>query len=165
MSADAVISGCGAFRYMLTRGGEGEGPPAVFVMLNPSTADAASDDPTIRRCKGFARTWGRAGIIVVNLYALRSTDPAGLWRHGDPVGPDNDHWLTTVALGSGDVVCAWGANARGERVRQVSDLLRAAGVRTLCLGTTTSGAPRHPLYVPATQPLMPWEYSYKGTSV
>jgi hypothetical protein len=151
----AAISCCGQYRYLLSRD-DGIGRPAVFIMLNPSTADAVADDPTIRRCRSFAATWGRSGILVLNLYALRSTHPAGLWRHPDPVGPDNDAWLTTVAAFAGDVVCAWGANAKPDRVRQVVELLSAAGARMLCLGTTKPGAPRHPLYVPGAQPLEPW---------
>lgn len=150
----AVISPCGQYRYMLVRG---TGPRRlVFVMLNPSTADAELDDPTIRRCKSFAATLGYSGIIVVNLYAYRATKPSDLWLHGDPVGPFNDAHLEWVVAGETDVVCAWGANARPDRVAHVVALLRAAGARLTCLGTTLSGAPRHPLYVRGDQPLVDW---------
>lgn len=154
----AVFSPCGEYRYLLERGGDlaSSRGPAVFVMLNPSTADASSDDPTIRRCQNFARAWGRRGIIVVNLYALRSTDPRNLWNDPDPVGPDNDAWLAKVAGQRGEVVCAWGAHAKPERVQRVVDLLTDVEARMLCLGTTKDGAPRHPLYVRGDQPLIEW---------
>jgi hypothetical protein len=157
----AIISACGQYRYMLSRAGDIAAPrgPALFIMLNPSTADAEMDDPTIRRCRAFARAWGCAGIQVVNLYALRSTDPAALWEHPDPVGPENDNWLTRIALAATEVVCAWGANAQPSRVREVAAMLAEHGVRLKCLGTTKSGAPRHPLYVRGDQPLIDWSAS------
>lgn len=161
----AVISGCGRYRYRLTRPSENICPErggALFVMLNPSTADAELDDPTIRRCRGFARTWGCAGLAVANLYALRSTNPAALWSHPDPVGPENDQHLEELAREFGDVVCAWGSHARLARVESVCEILGRSGARTWCLGTTRAGAPRHPLYVPAAEPLVYWELSKAG---
>jgi len=155
----AIISPCGTYRYVLTRAGDtqsGKRAKAMFLMLNPSTADATLDDPTIRRCRCFASSWRFNGITVVNLYALRSTDPAALWLHHDPVGPDNDDYLYEMAVTHGRVVCAWGANARDDRVATVVNLLRHAGARLSCLGTTKSGAPRHPLYVRGDQPLLEW---------
>lgn len=152
----AVISSCGQYRYWLERAGDLlAARPLPFLMLNPSTADAQLDDPTIRRCRGFAKTLGYSGIIVVNLYALRSTDPAALWAHPDPVGPENDQHIIR-ATDSGEVVCAWGANAQRERVEDVVRMLRYGGRRMHCLGTTRDGHPRHPLYVRADQPLVEW---------
>jgi hypothetical protein len=129
---------------------------ALFVMLNPSTADAQLDDPTIRRCRGFSKLWDCNGLAVANLYALRSTNPTALWTHPDPVGPDNDDYLRKFARECGDVVCAWGANAKPDRVARVASILADAGARLWCLGTTKDGAPRHPLYVRADQPLIEW---------
>ncbi|KVC19730.1 DUF1643 domain-containing protein [Burkholderia pseudomultivorans] len=154
-----IISECGQYRYLLSRPADCTAPmksAALFLMLNPSTADASLDDPTIRRCRGFAKTWDCNGISVANLYALRSTDPVALWSHADPVGPDNDTYLRKFAYEYGDVVCAWGANARDERVSAVVAILREAGARLWCLGTTKDGSPRHPLYVRADQPLIEW---------
>lgn len=155
----AIISSCGQYRYALTR--EHVDPlttvrgPAMFIMLNPSTADAAHDDPTIRRCKGFASLWGCSGIVVANLYALRATDPRELWKHASPVGPENDAHLQRLVAGAGLVVCAWGAHARPDRVDVVRQILAAAGRRAMCLGVTkNTGAPRHPLYVPYKQALV-----------
>ena len=145
----AVLSDCGAYRYRLGRDW-GDGPHDVWVMLNPSTADATADDPTIRRCVGFSRRWGAGGLTVVNLYALRATDPAELARHADPVGPDNDEHVRDVVLEAyrdgGRIVCAWGAHPfAAPRALNVAEGLR--GLDALCLGMTASGAPRHPLYV------------------
>lgn len=156
----AEISECGKYRYLLGRNDllGGECPPfrgaAIFIMLNPSTADSRQDDPTIRRCIGFAKREGFNELIVANLYALRSPSPADLWTADNPVGPDNDEWLETVMQLSGKVICAWGANAKPDRVDAFISMARAAGKKLHCLGTTKSGAPRHPLYIKASQPLI-----------
>ncbi|WP_331708772.1 DUF1643 domain-containing protein [Pandoraea sputorum] len=155
----AIISQCGQYRYTLTREPHDAYTTrgtALFIMLNPSTADATVDDPTIRRCRGFARSWDCNGIVVANLYALRATDPAELWRHPEPVGPLNDFHLQRLALEHETVVCAWGANARRERVAQVRALFTRPHHRLMCLGVTKDGSPRHPLYVRADQPLIEW---------
>ncbi|MDW0357777.1 DUF1643 domain-containing protein [Halomonas venusta] len=156
----AIISDCGQYRYLLTRPSEVEYPErskALFLMLNPSTADASLDDPTIRRCRGFAKSWGCAGLTVANLYALRATNPKELWTCQDPIGPENDETLRKLAWKYGDIVCAWGATAKPERVNEVSQILVDAGARLWCLGTTKSGAPKHPLYIKADQPLVAWK--------
>ncbi|HEY9352763.1 MAG TPA: DUF1643 domain-containing protein [Nocardioides sp.] len=136
-----------------------QGPRWVtFVMLNPSTADGIADDPTIRRCIGFARTWGATGLAVVNLYAFRATSPAELWKAEDPVGRQNDEFLTTffdmAASYRYPIIAAWGAHARPDRVAQV---LRIPGAERLqALGVTKSGAPRHPLYLRGDARPTPW---------
>lgn len=157
---EAVISDCERYRYLLTRQTGVEDPtwpPALFVMLNPSTADASQDDPTIRRCVAFARSWGAPGIIVANLYAFRSPSPEALNRCDvDPVGPENDAWLERLLLEHENVVCAWGAHADLERVRQFKAMADRKMDTLLCLGTTKSGAPRHPLYVKGDTKLQLW---------
>jgi hypothetical protein len=154
----AVISEDGVYRYSLVRRWAWglDVRPAHFIMLNPSTADAELDDPTIRRCVGFARALGCGGIVVANLYAYRATRPADLWRAADPVGPRNDHILRelaarTAATGA-PLIAAWGARVRPDRVEAVLHLLEAAGARDLltALGVTKDGAPRHPLYLPSS---------------
>jgi hypothetical protein len=156
---DAIISTCGTYRYLLTRPGDAlpDRGTALFLMVNPSTADATLDDPTIRRCRGFARLWGCTGIAVANLYALRATDPAELWRHHDPKGPENDAWLLRLASEYREVICAWGANVKPARVLAALRIFEAAGAKLWCLGTTKDGHPRHPLYVRGDQPLVPWQ--------
>lgn len=159
----ALISDCQQYRYWLTRPSETSNPGAsraFFVMLNPSTADANLDDPTIRRCRGFAKAWDCAGLTVANLYALRSKDPMDLWKHQDPVGPENDDYLERLAREHGDIVCAWGTNADHRRVAEfvrIYERLKPRGVRLWCLGVSKSGAPRHPLYIRADQPLLRYE--------
>jgi len=153
----AVISPCGLYRYRLTRTWDRELRPAAFVMLNPSTADATVDDPTIRRCVGFAKREGCGGIVVVNLFALRSTDPAGLLAAADPVGPDNDRHIREAAEQCHPVIAAWGAHGDHDlRNLHVRDMLGEISVGVMCLGTTKGGHPRHPLYVKGDAPLVPW---------
>lgn len=144
----AVISPDRKYRYALERRW-GSGPFVLFVMLNPSTADEHVDDPTLRRCIGFGKAWGFGGLLVGNLFALRSTDPRELAKAHDPVGPDADVWLTTMAMRAGLVVAAWGAHAFAQdRARQVVDS-RVLGNFTV-LGLTKAGHPRHPLYAPGS---------------
>ncbi|MDR0990356.1 MAG: DUF1643 domain-containing protein [Propionibacteriaceae bacterium] len=141
----AVLSDDGLYRYRLTRQWDDQGRLGVFVMLNPSTADAERDDPTIRRCIGFCKSWGLGSLEVVNLYAYRATKPNELLRVSDPVGPEND-WYLIDALSRADVaIAAWGNHGKRERVTQVIALPGAD--RLECLGTTKAGTPRHPLYV------------------
>lgn len=154
----AVISDCGLYRYSLTRKW-GEAPLLPFIMLNPSTADAQIDDPTVRRCIGFARREDTGGIIIVNLYAFRSASPQALWKASDPIGPDCDLWIAHAAIESKPlpIICAWGAHAREDRWADVAfNLNICARRRLVCLGRTREGKPRHPLYVRADQPLEPF---------
>lgn len=155
----AALSPDGAYRYVLVRRW-GAGQAMTFIMLNPSTADAEVDDPTIRRCVSFARIAGAGAIHVLNLYAYRATRPADLWKAADPIGPDNDRTLAAHARSCADqdrpIVAAWGALARADRVKTV---LAMPGMdRLTALGPPTkTGAPRHPLYLPSTARLAPWE--------
>jgi hypothetical protein len=148
----AHFSRCGRYRYRLTRRWDA-GTELTFVMLNPSLADATIDDPTIRRCIGFARREGASGIVVVNLYAFRATRPDVLRRAENPFGPRNREALIEAARNAGSsglpLICAWGAHGVGS---EAVALIRRAGTRLACLGKTASGAPRHPLYVKADQP-------------
>lgn len=157
ISAAAVISDCGKFRYRLSRIWRDGGHILPFVMLNPSTADAKNDDPTIRRCMGFARREGYSGIEVANLYAFRATAPVDLWKAIDPFGPDNDQHLMDVATASAahgvPIICAWGAHG-GNSSRPIT-LMQAINADLRCLGKTKDGKPRHPLYVKGDQPFEP----------
>lgn len=164
----ATVSPDGRYRYRLIRSWHTEPRLPLllpFVMLNPSTADDREDDPTIRRCVGFARALGYDGIGVWNLYAWRATKPAAMWaarREGaDIVGPDNDmrlrNLLTWATAAQVPVIAAWGAGARPERAAEVMAMPRAGSVMHH-LGLTKAGAPRHPLYLAASArpvPLVP----------
>lgn len=143
----------GAFRYTLWREWDREAPRLAWVLLNPSTADADVDDPTIRRCMSFAWRWGYGSIEVVNLYAWRASKPAALEAAGFPVGPGNDRAVRRAVRRADRVVVGWGAfAARDDRFRAV--LRRLGRVPLSCLGTTAGGQPRHPLYVRGdTEPL------------
>jgi hypothetical protein len=151
----AVISDCGTYRYRLTRG-PFDSRALCFVMLNPSTADAATDDPTIRRCIAFAAREGCPSITVCNAYALRATNPRELRSHRDPVGPHNHIHLDGIACAYDRIVVAWGATINEQREREVVGILRRYNARLLCLGKTKLGYPRHPLYVRGDQPLEDW---------
>lgn len=154
MSAD--LSPCGSYRYLLTREWDAERHKLVFVMLNPSAADARSDDPTTRRCIGFARREGCGGVIVANLFAWRSASPRALAVATDPEGPRNSETLRRVAAtAQRPIVCAWGAYAGANGVPTES-ILRNAGAVLVCLGRTRRGAPRHPLYVRGDTALEPY---------
>ena len=107
--ASAAYSPCGAFRYSLSRRW-GSAPAVAFIMLNPSTASEAQDDPTIARCAAIARALGAGGITVVNLFALRATDPRVLRDAPEPVGPLNDAAILSACSGASRVICAWGTH-------------------------------------------------------
>ena len=153
--SSAIISGCGAYRYRLERQWDAEKSKVAFLMLNPSTADAEADDPTIRRCIGFAKSWGFGALIVGNLFALRSTAPDALYRHVDPVGPDNDSHLVDIARSAGTIICAWGTHGalRG-RGRTVAAMLDRHNLAALTV--TRGGHPGHPLYIAASTKPKPY---------
>jgi len=122
----------------------------AFIGLNPSTADEATDDNTVRRCVRFARDWGLGDMCMLNLFAFRATDPREMQAEAEPVGPDNDEWILRTAKGAQVVVAAWGFNGTyQERDQRVTRMLLDEGVRLYCLGRTKDGDPRHPLYVRA----------------
>lgn len=155
-SASAVLSPDGIYRYSLTREwlthGNRNPTRVLWIMLNPSTADAEVNDPTIRRCIRFSQDWGFSSLEVVNLFALRATDPKQLGSHPDPFGPDNAAHIGQGIVRADRIVAAWGAEAyKSGRRNVLVDVGKALWGRTVhCLGVTRSGAPRHPLYVPAS---------------
>lgn len=157
-TSTAVVSGDGRYRYRLSRTW-GTEVPMVFIMLNPSTADAEQDDPTIRRCIGFAKREGCEGIVVVNLFAYRAANPKSLWQQPftERVGPDNDDHIAWAfrhaSIHGSPIVAAWGSHpqASTQAVR-----IAQRGVRLQCLGRTKDGDPRHPLYVRADAPFEWW---------
>ncbi len=149
----AILSPCGHYRYALERRW-GPGPCALVIGLNPSTADASRNDPTIRRCIGFARAWGYDALCMANLFGYRATDPATLLQVADPVGPENDATLISLARDAAVVVAAWGVHGRHRgRDQAVRRMLPDLHVLRL----TKAGHPGHPLYLPGG--LMPqrWE--------
>lgn len=144
MARGARLSGCGSYRYTLWRMWDDSERTVAFVCLNPSTADAEIDDPTLRRCIGFAKSWEFGSVIIVNLFAYRSTNPGVLVKIHDPVGPENPFWLTRAWTSCSLAIAAW--DNRGEllgrdfAVRQIMPYMK-------CLAINKSGQPKHPLYV------------------
>jgi hypothetical protein len=146
------------YRYSLGRlwniPAEGKPRGVCWVMLNPSTADHEKEDPTITRCITRSRELGYDGLVICNLFALRSTDPKYLIGHPDPVGPDNERTIEYWTDKCGLVVAAWGQSfpkSHDVYVYRKLKALRAAGA--MCLGKTKSGQPRHPLYVATSVPV------------
>lgn len=139
----------GQYRYSLTRRWVNKGLPCLFIMLNPSTADATRNDPTIRRCIGFAKQWGHSALTVGNIFAVRATDPAVMKAHSEPVGYRNDDTLVELAGKCSRIVCAWGNHGtyrgRGDEVKR---MLWSLGHRMFTFRITKEGQPMHPLYQP-----------------
>jgi len=154
----AIFSACLTYRYVLVRRWSAE-PALRFVMCNPSTADEKKDDPTVARCRSRAVRLGYGGLVVQNIFALRSTDPQLLVTHPDPVGPANNDFLIDPGPDVGPIgatVAAWGTWGRvRDQGKVVAELLSSCG-ELLCLGTTNDGSPRHPLYVATGQELIAW---------
>jgi hypothetical protein len=148
----ATWSPCKRHRYTLRRVLRAVAEPRIvaFLMLNPSTADEDANDPTIARCIAFARAWGFDEIEIVNVYALRSTDPRGLWKVADPVGPDNDAAILAACERAELIVCAWGKNAKPARVAELQRLLAGQAAKLHALKTNGDGSPGHPLYLPGS---------------
>jgi len=149
--AGAAFNVTRTHRYHLWRRWDAAKPSVLFVMLNPSTADEATLDPTIRRCLAYAEDWGYGCLHVANLFALRSTYPEALYRHVDPVGDGNDEWLMRLHREAALTVAAWGVHgAHQGRGRLVLDALQSVKP-VMCLGVTKDGHPKHPLYLKATE--------------
>lgn len=146
MTSSAIISECGQYRYFLERKW-GIGLPFVtWIMLNPSTADAEKDDPTIRRCINFSKSWGFGGMYVVNLFAFRAAKPERLKRALHPVGPENEHNILYAACNSREIIAAWGGDGSfRNQDKIILALLKEFPINAL--GFTAEGHPRHPLYM------------------
>lgn len=152
ISATASFSECKLYRYTLTRRWR-EGALLAFIGLNPSTADESVDDPTIRRCQGFAHEFGYAGIVMLNLFGIRATDPRVMLRHAEPIGLGNDEALLHWRYNCPVMVACWGDHGQHRfRAKRVADMLAPLH----CLGETLRGAPRHPLYLKKTASLRLW---------
>lgn len=157
----AVYSDCERYRYLLTRTWDVEGPRALFVMLNPSTATEAQNDPTVERCERRARALGFGSFRVTNIFAWRDTDPRAMRAASDPVGPANDAAIADScgwARGPGDrIIAAWGTHgAHLDRGAAVERLLRAQQRPLHHLGLTKDGHPKHPLYISYDQKPILW---------
>jgi len=157
--SSAVISECRRYRYELWRTWDTHKGYVLFIGLNPSTADATVDDPTIRRCVGFARKWGYGALAMANLFAWRATDPKELYVADDPVGPENHVAIHGLIQNAGMVIAAWGTHGsyrnRDEEVRAMIPRFNCER-KLFCLGVNKNGSPKHPLYVKSSR--MPYLY-------
>lgn len=158
----AIISTCGTFRYRLERVGCPRDPAIAFIMVNPSTADAETDDPTIRKVKGFADRAGYGRLIVGNLFAFRATDIKALRTAADPIGPDNNWHLEQIMRDAALHVVAWGALAKlpdalRKRWCDVVRIADRAGCKMHCIGVNDDKHPRHPLMTAYETPVTEWE--------
>lgn len=157
MPSSASFDPTRTYRYSLWREWDGDGQRLVFIMLNPSTADADTNDPTIRRCLRFAQAWDYGSMEVVNLFAYRTPSPNDLRAVPDPVGAENDRYLAAAAAQADCIVMAWGNwGSLHQRDRAVYQLL-AHYPNVYCLGTNQSGQPRHPLYLKRDSRLTLWQ--------
>ncbi len=158
----ATISDCGTYRYLLGRWvGEGRFGLVVFLLLNPSTADAMKPDPTLRRGMGYARSWGYSALEFVNLYAYRASKPkvmrAARDRGVDVIGPLNDQYIREAAERADLVVCAWGAHPLAlPRYKAACKIVTDTGKALHCISTTDAGQPNHPLMLRANLTPKAW---------
>ena len=160
IASEALYSPCLRYRYRLSRVWADDLPRLLCVLLNPSRATEAGDDPTSGRCVKRAHALGFGGVVLCNLFAWRATRPEDLRGAIDPVGPANDRVLRTAARSrrTGLILCGWGQHGnRGDRAGQVAGTLHGAGPPVCHLGLTRDGAPRHPLYVAMDRAPIPWE--------
>ncbi|MBF6607758.1 MAG: DUF1643 domain-containing protein [Flavobacterium sp.] len=148
--ASAVISECGNYRYSLTRVWDESKPKVMFIMLNPSTADASKDDPTIRRCIAFAKTWGYGGLFVCNLFSFRATNPKDLLKIGNPFGDENIWHTRKLSDEVTTIICAWGNKPILHKLLKNQNpykLLDFAWLKLHYLELSKDGTPKHPLYL------------------
>ncbi|HEX2925063.1 MAG TPA: DUF1643 domain-containing protein [Ruminiclostridium sp.] len=155
MIKGAIIDETGKYRYQLWRIWDETKPLVLFIMLNPSTADTEEDDPTIRRCMNYARSWDYGGIKVVNLFAYRATNPKELTKVIDPVGIENNKFITMAVQETGTVIAAWGT--KGNYLSRQNHLMELELLYNLhYLELTKDGFPKHPLYLKADLKPIKW---------
>ncbi len=153
--SQAVFDDAQEFRYWLARIWDVNRPAVNFIMLNPSTADQYHDDPTVARCLHYARRWGYGTLLVTNIFAKRSTNPKVLYTADDPIGPSNDNYLLKAASEADLRVVGWGTHG-ALRHRHAAVLHQLADFPLASLGATRDGFPKHPLYLRANTPVMPY---------
>jgi hypothetical protein len=145
MNTDALFSKCRKYRYSLWRTWDETKPHAMFIGLNPSTADETNNDPTITRCINYSKSWGYGGLCMVNLFAYRATKPTVMMAYDKPIGPDNDDLIKELSTKAGVIVAAWG-NDGSFKGRSKKMIKMIPGL--MCLKINKSGEPAHPLYQP-----------------
>jgi hypothetical protein len=156
--SSAAYSTCETYRYALTRTWNPSGKRLVYVMLNPSKATEQHNDPTVERCERRARALQFGAFRVVNLFALRETNPAIMRKSPHPIGPENDMALITGAKWADMILCAWGVHGTHlHRNVEVTKHFLSTGKPLYTLGLSKAGHPKHPLYISYAQTPQPWE--------
>ena len=146
ITSNAEISLCETYRYFLQRTWDNSNKIMTFIMLNPSSANHLKDDPTIRKCVMLAKKENCSGLYVINLFALRSSQPKDLYNHYNPIGSENDYWIDKIAKKSQVIVAAWGNHGNFlNRDIDVFNRLKSFGLNLYCLGLNKNGTPKHPL--------------------
>jgi len=147
MKTDAYLSKCRKYRYALWRTWDNSKPYAMFIGLNPSTANETEDDPTINRCINYSKNWGYGGLCMVNLFAFRATEPSDMKASSKPIGLDNDDWIKKLSKDAAIIIAAWGNDGSYmERSKSVIDMIP----NLMCLKINKTGEPAHPLYQPSS---------------
>ncbi|MBC7971764.1 MAG: DUF1643 domain-containing protein [Verrucomicrobia bacterium] len=159
MQTGAEFDATGRYRYLLWRSWDEQAARVGFVMLNPSRADAVVNDPTIRRCLGFARSWGYGALEVVNLFAYCTAQPTELRQVADPIGRENDRYLANLVQRVDHIILAWGNGGCLQSRDRAVMALWGDRASIYCLGTTRLGQPKHPLYLRRDVPPSPWVQS------
>lgn len=158
LTGGGAVFHAGQYRYLLWRQWNTCQPLLCFIMLNPSKADADRDDPTSTRCNNRAIALGFGGVLVVNLFAYRATDPRQMKLMMDPVGRWNDDAIRFALSHAGMTIAAWGQDGRHrDRQLDVIAIAKDAGARLHHLGLTKDGLPRHPLYIARDMYPVAWE--------
>lgn len=151
MEKSATVSGCGKYRYRLERIWDKSKPKVLFIMLNPSTADAMNDDATIRRCVNYAKEWGYGGVLVGNLFAYRATKPKELLTAENPIGDENLKFIDQMFKEAAAVICAWGnsgiVDKLGKKLGPDYKPLKGWIGFLYYLELAKNGTPKHPLYL------------------
>lgn len=160
----ASFSNDDKYRYKLGRIISEGRKSVLWIMLNPSTANAFILDPTLRKCREFSKRWGYNIMLVGNVFAYRSTDPKGLYKIKDPLGKENKKAIEEMALDYNnsecDIICGWGQEKIVDKYKkQINDMLLPFAMEKMlyCLGTNKNGSPKHPLYLPYTTKLRKFE--------
>lgn len=156
----ATFSECRRWRYTLWRRWSAfseDESLAVWLCLNPSTASEHKNDPTVTRCIEFSKSWGYTGMVMLNLFGYRATDPKEMKRYQEPVGDQNDAAIIEVSQYAKALICGWGNHgSHQDRDLRVLSKLRRAKVKPMCLVVTGKGQPQHPLYVKASKQPIPF---------
>ncbi|HHB94299.1 MAG TPA: DUF1643 domain-containing protein [Campylobacterales bacterium] len=154
MQKNAIFSKDRKYRYILSRIWDETKPMIMIIGLNPSIADEREDDPTIRRCISFSKSWGYGGVYMLNLFAFRATQPSNMFEAMNPIGSENDNFIEIYSKKVDKIVCAWGNHGV---YKNRSHYIRENFNNLFYLKMNQSGEPSHPLYLKSDLVLQKWK--------